>query len=372
MALGQSKASLAKKHLDLADKAERAGRYHDALDALLEAAKYGDAVEKRGRLYYNIGAMLQRLGRLAKAVHYFERALQFVKRPERRALVQKRIDALVPKAFGAVEVVCVGTAMVSVGSMVPKPCPATWERVPVGTREVNGRTADGLVAKTTVTVVAAQRVNAELVFPGGVEIPFQARDGVVLVDGIPRGLAPMRIDDLAPGKHLVAIRLPGEPDATAVVQVQAGQRATLRRKHFAGLTDMLAKRQYAPWAWTAIGLGAVSLGVGAYFELEGLSEAERLCDDPLVACGSRLSVTERLGESAEDTAKRQAEAEAAEKEAVDHKNLGAAMLTAGGVLVVTGAVLFLLDDGDAPSPTTSGVQISPQRDGAAVVWWGTW
>ena len=358
----QSEATLAQDHLKLGTKAFKAKRYQDALDELVKAAKYGELVEKRDLLHFNIGVCLQKLGRLPEAVASFERALGFSGKEANRARIQKRIDAVAPKAFGILTVECPTAAQVSVAGGAPKPCPGTWERVAIGPQEVAGKTADGLAAKTKVTVVAGERVSTQLSFPGGLAISFQLTDSVVLVDGMPRGVAPLQLDDLTPGKHAVAIRMPGQPDVKLEADIKAGERLVLGREAFVGLAEVLTVgSSYTGWAWTTLGLGLASVGVGAYYELRGQDEFDAFCSRSEYDCDTEKVTT--IGADA-------GQLEAEKDEANGHRILGQVLMGIGGALVATSVTLFVLDGGDASASGGSALHFAPRPDGAAVVWRG--
>jgi hypothetical protein len=233
-------------------------------------------------------------------------------------------------------------------------------RVPAGAQTVSGETSNGLKAKTELTVIAGQRVSTQLVFPGGVEIPFGVKDGILLVDGVPFGVTPIRIDDIAPGKHLFAFRLPGKPDSTAEVVIRAGERTILTLDRFEGLTRALAPTDYTPWAWTAVAIGLVTAGVGGYYLQLGLSEAEALCAGRNCDADGNLRATEAV----------LLEVAPQREESEFHQGLGWTLFGAGGALVVTGITLFVLDPGVAPASVKSAVRIAPQDDGALVLWGG--
>jgi hypothetical protein len=58
---------------------------------------------------------------------------------------------------------------------------------------------------------------------GSVSVTTSPPGAVVLVDGVQRGVSPVTIPGIVPGKHALFIRMDGYADYTAPIVVQAGQ-----------------------------------------------------------------------------------------------------------------------------------------------------
>lgn len=100
-----------------------------------------------------------------------------------------------------------------------------------------------------------------------------------------------------------------------------------------------------PWAWTAIGVGVAAAGAGVYFGLEAQDAEER-------------------NQAAANDPDRQDELDSTAQDAEDNATLATAMFVTSGVLIATGATLWILD-------ATSGEQsaaIAPTPGGAMASW----
>jgi tetratricopeptide (TPR) repeat protein len=155
----------------------------------------------------------------------------------------------------------------------------------------------------------------------------------VVVDDKPQGVTPWT-GVLAPGEHIVALRMPGYSDLAQSFALPAEHAAALdfvliRSKgaantangeippeHEEGRTE-LERRSASPWPWVAFGAGAASFLTAGVFELNRYSSATRAKQQ-----------TTQIGY---DQAFREAQAD---------RNKARAFAAIGGGLTLTGAILI--------------------------------
>lgn len=199
-----------------------------------------------------------------------------------------------------------------------------------------------------------------------VEVPKTARaqqlqitlDGVVLGDaawGVPT--------PVDPGARIIQVSAPGRRTWTRRLELREGQRAHAKvpalelappppRNTDSGAAGAGAESLLA---WSALGLGGASLGIGAFFGIRGLQRNGQSQD----LCPTATTCSPRGAELSS-----QATADAR----IANWTLGA-----GALFVATGVVLLLTGQGDDEvEPPASGWMLAPSVAGAAMSYRGVW
>ena len=404
-----ARAPSAERLVKRGHKAYAAQRFDDAV------ASYRAALElepDRQGLLFNIGVCRERQGRLADAVAAYRGYLQA--RPQapnrqdvllsvkgielklgalarqvtvvvRPAAADARVTARWVPSAGRGEPEALARTATSYAAG-PVAAPHTWW-LPLGTYDLQVE-APGFVAskrRLALKPGAAQLVELALVrpdAPGAVTLRGAPAGAGVEVDGAPGGQTPLAEPlRLAPGPHTVTLTAEGFEPRRLDVKVAPGAsldldaaltplpRASLRpggqtESGISGAAQAGGSGGLATGGWVVGGAGAASLATGAVFW--GLAASS--------AADARAygHSADRVEEQYNDRVAR----------ADDQALVGNIAAGVGAGLVVAGAVMILLDDGDdggdgaasGPEPRAAqrrgGLGLAPLPGGAAALWMG--
>jgi hypothetical protein len=113
--------------------------------------------------------------------------------------------------------------------------PQLIEGIPEGEHvvEIVPQQPDGETFRQNVRIIAGERItlNPSLVkvpVKGSLRVFTNVKGALVTVDGAPVGEAPVTVENLAPGEHLVEATASEHQDASGVVTVEAGRQAMLQ------------------------------------------------------------------------------------------------------------------------------------------------
>lgn len=160
-----------------------------------------------------------------------------------------------------------------------------------------------------------------------ISVQTQPPRALVFVDGIARGVTPLRLE-IPPGSHELWIRKPHFQEHRVVVELHPDHSSAVRQRLVA---DPPASPQKArgpviqPLTWALLGVGAAGLVGGVSFELSRASLADR---------------ANQAGDS-ERAASLRGEARGKKTASLSLLGFGAGLLVAGGVLMLTDSM-----DGD--------------------------
>jgi hypothetical protein len=221
---------------------------------------------------------------------------------------------------------------------------------PAQSPQVRGRTEAELAA------VEARLTRGTLVLHVA---PFGA---LVVVDGRPAGTAPLAPLTLPAGRHTLQVTAEGREPAERTLDVPGGETTQLTLELrvataapppepepepepepplpiVAEPAPLSPARSYAPWTWVTLGTGLAAAAGGTVSYALGEGDHQKILDTPGYDTDGPMDMTRRRAldlESSGDT----------------KKLAGYVLWGVGGALVVTSAVLFLLD-GPAAEPDGS-------------------
>ncbi len=206
--------------------------------------------------------------------------------------------------------------------------------------------------------------------PALVRVETDPSGAELQVDGQVLGHSPTTLK-LSPGPHEITAIRPGHMTKTTKVEVVSGETNQFRLELApVAVAEVPAKAEtnpkadpkpktqptirgrlkrieepptnLAPWAWTAMGIGVVSAGVGAFFTLQTFSALD-------------------AEEQARSDRQTKREVEALQQDATNKALAANIGFGVGGAAILTGIILLLVDPDDAePEETTFTPLLSPR------------
>lgn len=272
-------------------RAEAHIRARDCEAALREMTPHDAALRARGDLRpfrWNFSWCLEQTGRYAEAADSYEQFIALDGPERERALARGRLAALEAEKLGRLELSCRpgdATARLAAHATDPRPCPASYPRLPAGTHTVILRAPSGLEVSQPVDIPPGQTTTTVISVPAELELHSLVAGVRVQLDGRSVGDAgpdaPLTLRGVSPGRrHLRATHpLTGEVwesrrwiDGGEQRLIEIPLRAP--EDEWVTAPPVTATDEGAsPWLWVGIGTAAaVGIGVGAWL-LWGSDEA---------------------------------------------------------------------------------------------------
>lgn len=267
-------------------RAEAHIRNKDCEAALREMAPHDAALRARGDLRpfrWNFAWCLEQTGRYAEAAESYEQFIALDGPDRERALARRRLATLETEKLGRLELSCRpddATARLDAHATDPRPCPASYPRLPAGTHTVTLRAPSGLETTQPVDVPPGRTTTTVITVPAEVTLHSLAAGVRVQLDGRTVGDvgpdAPLTLRDVQPGRrHLRATHpktgevwesrrwIDGGEQRLIEIPLRAPDDETVTAPPAASTDDGTS-----PWLWVGIGTAAaVGIGVGAWLLL---------------------------------------------------------------------------------------------------------
>jgi hypothetical protein len=366
-ARGETPQDKAKSLAKAAEVMYGEGRLDQALPLFLKAYELDPAPA----LLYNIARIHDKKGELARAREYYEKYVALETDVERQSKGRVKLEAVLDRIPGrlVVESDPPGATMEVDGRPVTAGRPVEVRR---GSHDVSGRMDRYQPSKRIVEVAPGGETRVKLEMrplPGNLVVNCEVKGARVTVNGTDTRTTPLdRPYVLPPGRHVVEVTAAGYEKTVAVAQVEGGVTAVVdialkvlpkppapspvapppvtapvaRKPAPTAVSEPAllalpavsekAPASYSPWSWISLGTGAALVVTGGVMTALAGVERGKVDDaatwpDGTVKAGSMTRL----------------EALSIESKANQMSDASIGLYAVGGVAVVTGVILAILD-----------------------------
>lgn len=205
-------------------------RFEMALSTFQRVESLGAALGDHAGILWNIARCYEELRRFPKAIEAFKRYLEVEHTTAGRADGRAKIQSLLPKIFGSLELLCSKGSQAGLKSQALHPCPRLYKQLSPGRYELEAE-LDGLPYPPQYVEIKAG-IHSRLEFPSPAQLSLTALEpGEVFLGERSLGRLPLSLHQLPPGYHQLRVKSLKQPLWERNLRCAPGEMLQLQVRH---------------------------------------------------------------------------------------------------------------------------------------------